>query len=202
MARTELRRRAILEAMVRVAGAKGYMATSVADVVTEAGASRSTFYKHFEDKHRCFHAAYEIAIERVLDEVVAGCDAAAPWPQRVRTGLSTVLERFDQEPALARTVVVEVVVAGGSARRRHQASLARFAQLLDAGSEPGLNGKLPASAGLMAVSATAGLIFDELAAERPGELGTMFGELTFALLVPYLGPRAAAEEMRRTVVSR
>lgn len=202
MALTELRRRAILEAMAQVAGVKGYMATSVADVVTAAGASRSTFYKHFEDKHECFLAAYDVAIERVLHEVVTGCDAAAPWLERVRVGLSTVLELFGDEPALARTVTVEVVVAGGEARRRHHASLARFAQLLEAGSEPPPGGTLPANAALMSVSSAAGLIFDELTAEPPGQIRALLPELTFAVLVPYVGPRAAAEEMRRAALSQ
>ena len=53
----ESRRDRILTAMIRVVGRKGYDATSVADVIAEADTSRTTFYKHFEDKHDCFLAA-------------------------------------------------------------------------------------------------------------------------------------------------
>ena len=55
--------------MIRVVGSKGYKATSVADVIEEAGTSRTTFYKHFEDKHECFLAAYDMLVERVFAEV-------------------------------------------------------------------------------------------------------------------------------------
>ncbi|HMJ72866.1 MAG TPA: TetR/AcrR family transcriptional regulator [Solirubrobacterales bacterium] len=48
------RRDAIVEAMIRVAGSKGYLAVSVADVITEANVSRTTFYKHFSDKQGAF----------------------------------------------------------------------------------------------------------------------------------------------------
>ena len=55
--------------MIRVVGRKGYKETSVADVIEEAGTSRTTFYKYFDDKHDCFLAAYEMLVERVFDEV-------------------------------------------------------------------------------------------------------------------------------------
>ncbi|MFP5389836.1 MAG: TetR/AcrR family transcriptional regulator, partial [Thermoleophilia bacterium] len=42
---SESRRDLILAAMIRVVGSKGYKETSVADVIEEAGTSRTTFYK-------------------------------------------------------------------------------------------------------------------------------------------------------------
>src|ERR1044072_5667411 len=66
MATTQSRRDLLLAAMIRVVGAKGYRDPSVADVIEEAGASRTTFYKHFEDKHDCFLAAYDDLVERVF----------------------------------------------------------------------------------------------------------------------------------------
>jgi hypothetical protein len=42
-----------------------------------------------------------------------------------------------------------------------------------------------------------GLLFDEIQAGRTEDLPRHLPELLFALLVPYLGPRQAAEEMRR-----
>jgi len=199
MGRTESRRQSLLEAMARVAGAQGYRATSVADVVTEAGASRSTFYKHFDDKHECFLAAYDVVVERLLGEVAAGCDAKRPWADRVHSGMRTIVERFAADPELARTAVVEVAAAGAEAQRRHWASIGRFARLLETGREP-TAGELPPNTAVMAVSAVAGLLFDELQAGRGVELRQRTPDLLFAVLVPYLGPRAAAEEARRAAV--
>lgn len=196
MAVTRSRREAILEAMVRVAGSKGYIATSVADVVDEAGASRTTFYRNFKDKHDCFLAAYEMATERIVDKVVEACDAEQPWLERVQNGLSTIVELFADEPRLARTVMVEGAVAGAAARRRYWATLSRLMPLLEAGAQPPPGLKPPANAGLMGTSAVAGLIFDELRKGREGDLIELLPDLTFAALVPYLGPRLAAGEMR------
>jgi hypothetical protein len=56
----------------------------------------------------------------------------------------------------------------------------------------------PLRCGAVAVS---GLIFDELQASRAETLPGLFPDLLFAMLVPYLGPQAAAEEMRRAAGS-
>jgi len=44
----------LLRAAVRLAGRKGYEGTRVADIVAEAGLSKSTFYEHFASKEECF----------------------------------------------------------------------------------------------------------------------------------------------------
>jgi AcrR family transcriptional regulator len=199
---TETRRDLILAAMIRVVGSKGYKETSVADVIEEAGTSRTTFYKHFEDKHDCFLAAYDMLVEQVFSEVVANCDGEEPWLQRVEKGLTMVVELFALEPELARTAVVEVAAAGADARRRHWNAVARFTEYLEGGREMADGRELPENISLMSAGAVAGLIFDELQAGRAAQLPAMLPDLLFAMLVPYIGPRAAAEEMRRVAETR
>lgn len=194
---TESRRDDILAAMVRVVGREGYDATSVADVIEEAGTSRTTFYKYFDDKHECFLAAYDRMVDRVFAEVTAECDGQQPWLARVRKGLATLVEIFALEPELARTAVVEVAAAGAEARQRHWDAVARFTRYLDAGRKLSGGPDLPEHISTMAVGAVSGLIFDELVAGRTAQLPDLMPDLLFAMLVPYIGPTAAAEEMRR-----
>ena len=197
MASTESRRQLILEAMVRVVGRKGYKLTSVADVIEEAGTSRTTFYKHFDDKQECFLAAYDMAVERVLDEVVTNCDGTESWLERVRIGLTTIVDLFALDPELARTAIVEVAAAGADARQRHWNAISRFTEFLEEGSDLAGGRELPDNIALMAAGAVSGLIFDELLTGRAERLPQLLPDLLFALLVPYIGPSAAAEEMRR-----
>jgi AcrR family transcriptional regulator len=199
---TETRRHLILAAMIRVVGSKGYKETSVADVIEEAGTSRTTFYKHFEDKHDCFLAAYDMLVEQVFTEVVASCDGDQPWLERVEKGLSTIVKLFALEPELARTAVVEVAAAGADARQRHWSAVARFTEYLEGGREIADGRELPENISLMSAGAVSGLIFDELLAGRATQLPAMLPDLVFAMLVPYIGPRAAAEEMRRAAEAR
>jgi AcrR family transcriptional regulator len=197
MAGSETRRQLILEAMVQVVGRKGYKATAVADVLDEAGVSRTTFYKHFEDKHECFLAAYDTVVERVFAEVVANCDAQQPWLERMRVGLATIVELFALEPELARTAIVEVAAAGSDARQRHWNAIVRFTEFLADGEDLAGGHELPSNIGLMAAGAVSGLIFDELLSGRAEQLPAMLPDLLFAMLVPYIGPGAATVEMRR-----
>lgn len=197
MAGSETRRQLILEAMVRVVGRKGYKATSVADVIEEAGVSRTTFYKHFEDKHECFLAAYDLVVERVLDEVIANCDGEQTWLERVHTGLSTIVELFALDPELARTAIVEVAAAGADARQRHWNAISRFTEFLEEGEELAGGRDLPDNIALMAAGAVSGLIFDELLTGRAERLPELLPDLLFAMLVPYIGPGAATAEMRK-----
>jgi AcrR family transcriptional regulator len=197
MAGSETRRQLILEAMVRVVGRQGYKATSVADVIAEADVSRTTFYKHFEDKQECFLAAYDMVTERVMDEVIANCDGGQTWLERVRIGLTTIVEMFALDPQLARTAIVEVAAAGADARQRHWNAITRFTEFLEDGEELAEGRDLPDNIALMAAGAVSGLIFDELLTGRAERLPQLLPDLLFSLLVPYIGPGAATEEMRR-----
>ncbi len=199
---SESRRELILAAMIRVVGSKGYKETSVADVIEEAGTSRTTFYKHFEDKHECFLAAYDMLVEQVFAEVVANCNGEQSWLERVEKGLRTIVDLFALDPALARTAVVEVAAAGADARQRHWNAVARFTEYLDGGRELADGRELPENISLMSAGAVSGLIFDELLAGRAAQLPALLPDLMFAMLVPYIGPRAAADEMRRAAATR
>jgi AcrR family transcriptional regulator len=187
------RRGAILEAMIRVAGRKGYRAVSVADVIAAAGVSRTTFYKHFDDKRGCFLAAYDLALDRVLATAESACEADHSWPAQARAGLRALVELFAADPELARTVVVEAAAGGADTRWRQMQAIGRLARNLEEGRDIGRS-KLPANTGSMAVSAVNGLLFEQIQRGRAGELPARLPELLFALLVPFLGPARAIEE--------
>lgn len=186
------RREAIVEAMIRVAGSKGYPATSVADVIAEARASRTTFYKHFEDKEDCFLTAFDTVAERIAAEARAGCDGRGPSIERARCGLTAVVELLATEPELARVAVLEAVTAGAEARRHQWAAIGRLARMLDAGQKPAA-AKLPENTALMAVGSVVGLLLDQLRGGGPADPVGSLPELEFALLTPLVGPRAAVE---------
>jgi AcrR family transcriptional regulator len=198
---SESRRDLILAAMIRVVGREGYKETSVADVIEEAGVSRTTFYKHFEDKHDCFLAAYEMLVEQVFAAVITNCNGSQSWLQRMEKGLETIVKLFALDPELARTAVVEVAAAGAEARQLHWDAVARFTQYLEDGRELSAGRELPENISLMSAGAVSGLIFDELLAGRAAQLPGMLPDLLFAMLVPYIGPSAAAAEMRRVAAA-
>src|SRR3954452_4843265 len=119
----------LLDAMARVVAAKGFGATSVADVIARAGVSRKTFYVHFRDKLDCFLAAYDLGVEVLLATVrAAGEDETDPIAvARART--RAYLATLSSEPDFARTFLLEVSAAGPEALERRRAVHRQFASL-------------------------------------------------------------------------
>ncbi len=83
-------RERLLEAMLRVAAAKGYEATTVKDVIEVAGVSEQSFVPMFGDKESCFLEAYEAVFDVLLAHVTSAFEAATgqPWPERISAALA------------------------------------------------------------------------------------------------------------------
>jgi AcrR family transcriptional regulator len=192
--------------MVRVAAAKGYEATTVSDVIEMAGVSRATFYEMFEDKESCFLEAYDAVIDVLVAHVTTAFESVAdePWPERMAAALRAMVELLAAESDIARMAMVEVTAAGEDARGRYRAALARFTPFLEEGRT--YSGRdddaLPADTARFAIGGATSMVFDEIRAGRGPELERILPDIVFAVLMPYLGPEAAEEEMRRVAGER
>jgi len=193
-------RERLLEAMIRVATAKGYEATTVTDVVEFAAVSQASFDELFDSKATCFLEAYDAVFDVLVAHVTAAFEAAAdePWPARIAAALEALVGLLSVEADIARMAMVEVTAAGDEARARYRAALGRFTPFLEQGrAYSGRGEALPADTARFAVGGATSMIFDEVRAGRGAELKRILPDLVFAVLMPYLGPEAAEEEMRR-----
>jgi AcrR family transcriptional regulator len=119
----------MLEAMADCVAEHGYAATTVSQVIAQAGVSRKTFYEHFADKRACFLAAWEVGTEILLDQVAQAVAQADGWREQIRAGTDAFLEVLAAEPAFARSFVIEVLSVGEEALARRAAINERFATL-------------------------------------------------------------------------
>lgn len=193
-------RERLLEAMVKMAAAKGYEATTVADVVEFAGVTQDTFDEMFASKEVCFLEAYDAVFDVLVAHVTAAFEAAAaePWPEQIAAGLGALVDLLAMEADIARLAMVEVTAAGDDARERYRAMLTRFTPFLEKGrTYSGQGEELPADTARFAIGGATSMIFDEVRAGRGPELKRILPDLVFAVLMPYLGPEAAEDEMRR-----
>jgi len=138
----------MLLAMVEASARKGFVATTVADVLKGAGVSRETFYQQFESKLACFLAAFDAAGDLLLAGLDRADEAASPAagrPDRATRlarfdrALGSYLDRIAQQSAVTRMFLVEVYAAGPEAIARRAALQARIVdglvRLLDVGPE-------------------------------------------------------------------
>jgi len=104
-------RERLFAATVATVAAKGYEATTVADLVNLSGVSRSAFYRHFADKEECFLTAADELIRPSL-EVVEKAESAPTGEERTKQALEAFLKLLAAQPAAAKMSFVEIYAAG------------------------------------------------------------------------------------------
>ncbi|MEJ3748231.1 TetR/AcrR family transcriptional regulator [Actinomycetes bacterium KLBMP 9797] len=191
VARTQRDR--LIDAMARTVAEKGYANTSLGDVCAAAGVSTRAYYQHFVDKETCFLAAFELGVE-LLQKSVATAYGGQPgrWPERMRRGLATLLHILAAEPAFAALAVVEVMAAGPKALACRRALLASYVEFFAAAPRRAGQPEVPRVAIEAIIAGIYGVIFDHVSTGRATELPDRLPELTYVVLVPFIGPRAAA----------
>jgi AcrR family transcriptional regulator len=109
-------------AMIELLAARGYQATTVAELCALAGVSKRTLYERFPGgKQECFLATYDIVVHRVRTRVLAALRCVPDTPARglPTRRLQVCMEAFAHEvvayPAAVRLVVVEARDAGPAA---------------------------------------------------------------------------------------
>jgi AcrR family transcriptional regulator len=190
-------RERLLSAMVRVTAAKGYEATSVADVLEASGVGRETFYELFEDKQDCFLAAHRLLFEDFLDHAIEAYERPGPWSQRVRVGLAALLDWLAADPGAAKVLVVEVGTVGPASRELFAQTFSRVTALLDEGREVSESARTLSNVSSIAGGAVFARIYEEIVLGRTAQLPQLLPQLTYELLLPFLGEEAAQEEQRR-----
>ncbi|HZD68364.1 MAG TPA: TetR/AcrR family transcriptional regulator [Actinomycetes bacterium] len=99
-------------ALVDVVAEKGYVATTVADIIAAAGVSRTTFYQQFKDKEDCFLHAYRRGADAQFRKVVEAVESATDPLEQLRGNLRAYLGALVDYPACARAFLLELAAAG------------------------------------------------------------------------------------------
>jgi AcrR family transcriptional regulator len=183
----------MLDAMAQICAAGGYGAATVEAVIARAGVSRRTFYDQFKDREECFLAAYDAVLAQFLERVLAAYGQAGPdWPERMRAAIAALLSFLAADPAFARMCIVEVLAAGERALDRYHAAVGVLAGLLDDGRALTPDAEeLPGAVAADIVEGGAFLIREQILAGRTEQLEALLPDITYATLVPYLGPEQA-----------
>jgi DNA-binding MarR family transcriptional regulator len=142
--------------------------------------------------------AFEQALALVVEAASAAFRAQEGWVDGVRAGLVALLEVFDEEPALARYLVVGSAQAGGAVLARRNEVLDRVAVLLDDERAPARTYPPPLTAHAVA-SGVLGVLYARLSEPEPGVLAELARSLMSFVVLPFLGARAARRELRRPV---
>lgn len=99
-------------AMVEAVARHGYAGTTLRELVTLAGVSKSTFYEHFESKQDCFLSTFDEIVGQVGVDVAEAYRSGGDFRERLIAGLATFMSLAEDEPAAASLVAVESLTLG------------------------------------------------------------------------------------------
>jgi AcrR family transcriptional regulator len=188
----------MLRAVMDVVSQHGYRGMSVALIVARARVSRTTFYEHFEDCDECFLAAYDAALSQMAEISSRAYEREGRWSERVRSGLESVLRFLEHEPAVASLVFVDALGASAKVLARRAHALERLRVVVDQGQSQARAGRVPPCLTAETLVAGAiGVVHARLVQPAPVRLLPLVNPLMAAIVLPYLGPAAAASELRR-----
>ncbi len=213
---SDIQRARMLAAMVDVVGERGAGAVAVAHVVSRSGVSRRTFYEIFADREDCLLAAFNDAIEKIAGVVVPAYEGEGRWREKIRAGLTALLEFLECERGTCRLVIVETLAAGPRALGRRAEVLSVIVDAVDEGRVAARRGETPSRlsaegvvGAVLSVLHTRVLVDPSVAESDAGvekagsvDLLELVNPLMAMIVLPYLGSAASRRELDRPMPRR
>lgn len=182
--------------MVYLAGTRGYAETSVEMLCEHASTRRSHFERCFAGKEDCFLSVHDEVAAEFCERVLAAYAGPSSWHDRIWAAGWAAMRFLAEDAARARFLVVEVNGTGNGAQARRDLALQRLADILDGGRQ---ELEKPDSVSRCTAEIVAGAIYGTLLGrieEGCLERGDDFlPELVYMAVMPYLGSRAAEDEL-------
>jgi AcrR family transcriptional regulator len=183
-------------AAVRVVARKGYQAATVRDICAEAHISARSFHEHFASKQEAVFSGIEAGVDRVMGFCREEYRRSHSWPDAVWNGMSAYMEWTRNEPAFARTGIVELLSAGPAALELMQSLMDVFSIFL----QPGYDLLEPSAAGSLDQPVTQRffeLLYLHITRHSVQTIHTILPELVRTILTPFMGPAATEQFIAR-----
>jgi AcrR family transcriptional regulator len=188
----------ILQAMIESCAERGYLQTTVSEVIARAAVRPESFEALFADKEQCALAALDLvmseALARASGALAAAGERLAPG---VRAG-AEILELADARRSYAPFALIQGRQSAGEAmHKRYESGMQMLALALErVREEQPQSEPIPPAAVRAALGGVEAAIRAELAAPAPRRLGELLPGFIYGALVPLLGQRRALEGSR------
>lgn len=180
--------------MIESCAEKTYAATTISDIVGRAHISRTTFYKHFEDKHACFEATIDFCIGE-LQRVAATAHSEGDSPgDASRKAATAVLEAMAARPGLAQMLTGDAMAVEPKVIERYRRATVPALEALWS-----RNGDGAAKAHTdprLAFGQAQVLILNQIATGKPERLPQLLPEIVYLTVSPYGGHEEALRQSR------
>ncbi len=190
---SQTQRARIIDAIIESCAEKTYAATTITDIVGKARISRTTFYKHFDDRRSCFDAAVEYCICE-LQGVAAGAHTNGDDPANAtRKAATAVLAALAERPGLAQLLSGDAIAVDPAVIERYRrATLPALEGLWGSHGEsprPHLDPRL-------AFGQAQVLLLNQIATGKTDRLPELLPEVVYLAISPYGGHEEALKQSK------
>jgi AcrR family transcriptional regulator len=186
-------RERILAAMFEIVAERGYQATTIEHIVKKAGISRATFYENFENREHCLLAGFAEAEKELRRRIATATGRVEDWPSRIRAALEAFLGCCAEQPAIARTCLVEALTVGPVAIEPYEWALTSFAPLFAEGREHSDGAaELPGDLEDLIIGGLLSMVHRRLLRDEIAEIPKLLPAMLGLALLPYLGEQRTA----------
>jgi AcrR family transcriptional regulator len=182
--------------MVAIVADQGFAAADTETLCERAEVGRTHFDRCFADLEDCFLALHGEILGELCAQVEAAAEGRDAWHDRIWAAGLVAMRYLEEDALRARFLLVAVNGAGPGGQARRDRIVQRIADLLDGGRGE-VEGERPTSR--CTAEITAGAVYGTLMAKVESgsvERGEEFlPELIYLATMPYLGARAAEDEL-------
>jgi AcrR family transcriptional regulator len=169
----------------------GYTSLTDPQIARLAGISTEAFHRHFASKEACFLAVLDEFVTEASAVVAGSMEGATSWPQAVRQAMAAFVDYLLAHEALLRIAFVDVFEVGPAMVGRMTRAVDAVTGLLAAQGPTPLRGSAIAREAV--TGAAWAIVSSYVTSNRVGRLPGVVDHLTFVVLAPYIGPKAAIE---------
>jgi AcrR family transcriptional regulator len=124
------KRRAILNAAIRVFAREGFHRARVSDIAGEAGVAYGLVYHYFDSKEEILNELFSERWRLLLDASEEAKATGASPREKLATVSSFIIESYRHDPELMKVIIVEVTRAANSFGRTHLDEIQRAYDLV------------------------------------------------------------------------
>lgn len=178
--------------MIECCAEKTYAATTITDIVGRAHISRTTFYKHFEDKRACFDGAVDYCIGELQRAAFAAQSPTDSPGDATRKGAIAVVEALAAQPGLAQVVTGDALAVDPRVVEHYRRVTVPAIEAVwssDGAAEAHTDPRL-------AFGQAQVLILNQIATGNPHQLTELLPEIVYLAVSPYGGHEEALRQSR------
>jgi AcrR family transcriptional regulator len=190
--RNDKRARA-LGSVVHLTLDEGYAALSDPQIAQFAGVSTEAFHRQFRNKEECFLAVLDEFVAETLERVRPALDGAESWEEGACRAMEAFVSHLVAHQALLRIAFINLFEVGPGMIGGMTRSVADFTEMLTEQAPEPL--RAPKIAQEAVTGAVWGVISTLVTNDRLSRLPSLVDHLSFTVLAPYVGPRAAIEAL-------